>query len=104
MANEKAQETGQSFPLSEDGKETNRKDRRSSVEDIEALFGPVEEPDGTIHRILSRTLSRTSGKDPGPPPDGGLQAWTQAVMCHLIVMNTWGYVTSFGVFQVSERL
>ena len=39
---------------------------------------------------LSRTLSRVSTIDPGPPPDGGLQAWTQALMGHLVVFNTWG--------------
>ncbi|KAB8259367.1 major facilitator superfamily domain-containing protein [Aspergillus pseudonomiae] len=34
-----------------------------------------------------------------PPPDGGLNAWTQAVMGHLVCFNTWGYIASFGVFQ-----
>ncbi|EPS28689.1 hypothetical protein PDE_03635 [Penicillium oxalicum 114-2] len=33
------------------------------------------------------------------PPDGGLTAWTQAVMGHLVAFNTWGYIASFGVFQ-----
>ncbi|KAJ5565005.1 major facilitator superfamily domain-containing protein [Penicillium frequentans] len=37
--------------------------------------------------------------DPPPPPDGGVQAWTQAVMGHLVCFNTWGYIASFGVFQ-----
>ena len=40
-----------------------------------------------------------SGDDPGPPPDGGLKAWTQVAMAHLIIFNTWGFVNSFGVFQ-----
>lgn len=34
-----------------------------------------------------------------PPPDGGVKAWTQAVMGHLVAFNTWGYIASFGVFQ-----
>ncbi|KAB8234008.1 hypothetical protein ETB97_000399 [Aspergillus alliaceus] len=34
-----------------------------------------------------------------PPPDGGLRAWTQAVMGHMVCFNTWGYIASFGVFQ-----
>lgn len=38
-------------------------------------------------------------KDPGPPPDGGLKAWTQAFMGHLVLFNTWGVITSFGIFQ-----
>lgn len=38
--------------------------------------------------------------DPGPPPDGGWMAWTQVLMAHIIIFNTWGYINSFGVFQV----
>lgn len=52
-----------------------------------------------VVKVLSRTLSRKNPADPGPPPDGGLEAWTQAVMGHLVVFNTWGYINSFGVFQ-----
>ena len=59
-------------------------------------------PDGALTNVVSKVLSRTISKvsiDPGPPPDGGLNAWTQALMAHLIVFNTWGYINSFGVFQ-----
>ena len=35
----------------------------------------------------------------GPPPDGGLQAWLQVLIAHLVIFNTWGYINSFGVFQ-----
>lgn len=55
-------------------------------------------PGGVLAKVLSRTTSRIS-IDPGPPPDGGLAAWTQVLMGHLIVFNTWGYINSFGVFQ-----
>lgn len=55
-------------------------------------------PAGVLAKVLSRTTSRIS-IDPGPPPDGGLAAWTQVIMGHLIVFNTWGYINSFGVFQ-----
>ncbi|KAL2268021.1 hypothetical protein VTJ83DRAFT_2867 [Remersonia thermophila] len=34
-----------------------------------------------------------------PPPDGGWRAWVAVASTHLIVMNTWGMVSSFGVFQ-----
>ncbi|MCJ1442327.1 MAG: hypothetical protein MMC23_002821 [Stictis urceolatum] len=54
----------------------------------------------TPTNLLSRTISRTSSlPEPGPPPDGGLQAWTQAFMAHLVIFNTWGYINSYGVFQ-----
>lgn len=41
-----------------------------------------------------------SCNDPGPPPDGGWIAWMQVSMAHIIIFNTWGYINSFGVFQV----
>jgi hypothetical protein len=53
--------------------------------------------------ILSRTVSRRSAasswQDPGPPPDGGVAAWTQCFCTHLTIASTFGYITSFGVFQ-----
>ena len=61
--------------------------------------GAVNSSGGILARVLSRTQSRTSYIDPGPPPDGGRRAWTQAFMAHLMVFNCWGYINSFGVFQ-----
>ncbi|KAJ5162425.1 hypothetical protein N7492_007817 [Penicillium capsulatum] len=52
-----------------------------------------------IERTLSAVRTRESGKDLGPPPDGGRQAWLQVVLAHFIIFNTWGYINSFGVFQ-----
>ncbi|KAL1983105.1 hypothetical protein VTN96DRAFT_518 [Rasamsonia emersonii] len=53
--------------------------------------------------VLARTISlvrtRESGRNPGPPPDGGFKAWTQVALAHLVICNTWGYINSFGVFQ-----
>lgn len=53
---------------------------------------------GRAERVLSRTTSKSSF-NPGPPPDGGLRAWTTVATGHLVIMNTWGYINSFGVFQ-----
>lgn len=36
---------------------------------------------------------------PGPPPDGGLVAWTQTILGHFVAFNTWGFLTSFGAFE-----
>ncbi|KAK3371065.1 major facilitator superfamily domain-containing protein [Lasiosphaeria ovina] len=33
------------------------------------------------------------------PPDGGLRAWTQVLVGHLVSFNSWGYLNSFGLFQ-----
>lgn len=58
----------------------------------------------TVSTRLSRVASRITTRDivdPGPPPDGGVKAWTQVGMAFLLVSTTWGYVNSFGR---SERL
>jgi MFS family permease len=33
------------------------------------------------------------------PPDGGIVAWTQVLLMHLVFFNTWGVTNGFGVFQ-----
>lgn len=51
---------------------------------------------------LAKTITARSCAsiiDPGPPPDGGTKAWTQAFMGHLVIFNTWGMIATFGVFQ-----
>ncbi|PYH41124.1 putative MFS monocarboxylate transporter [Aspergillus saccharolyticus JOP 1030-1] len=50
-------------------------------------------------RGLTLVRTRDSGKDPGPPPDGGFKAWSQVALAHFVIFNTWGYINSFGVFQ-----
>jgi MFS family permease len=53
-------------------------------------------------RGLAKTITARSNAsviDPGPPPDGGTVAWTQACMGHLVIFNTWGMIATFGVFQ-----
>ncbi|KAH6643227.1 putative monocarboxylate permease [Boeremia exigua] len=38
--------------------------------------------------------------EPGPPPDGGVQAWLQILAGHLVNALTWGYSASFGIYQL----
>lgn len=48
------------------------------------------------------TTSRPTSRieiDPGPPPDGGLQAWTQIGCAWIAVISSWGFINSFGAFQ-----
>lgn len=67
--------------------------------------GTADDDDGRSRRrgsFAERVISRTTSKssfNPGPPPDGGLKAWTAVAAGHLVIMNTWGYINSFGVFQ-----
>ena len=103
--------------------EIRREEKRKGIlseEDIE-VYPVVDETQGEKRRgeegAVTRTSTKSSWKDPGPPPDGGREAWIQgllpypstpvfhlltidpAAMGHLAVMNTWGFVNSFGVFQ-----
>ncbi|CAH0052351.1 unnamed protein product [Clonostachys solani] len=32
-------------------------------------------------------------------PDGGLRAWVQVLLMHIVFMNTWGVANGYGVFQ-----
>lgn len=82
----------------------------SSLNDIE-FISPTQHPNQALE--LSRTSSKRSNvlarvasrittrsiKDPGPPPDGGIVAWTQVLCAWFAVMHTWGFVNSFGAFQ-----
>lgn len=34
-----------------------------------------------------------------PAPNGGTKAWMQVLMGHLVLINSWGYLSSFGLFQ-----
>lgn len=58
----------------------------------------------SLSRVLSSRSAASSWRDPGPPPDGGVQAWTQVLMAHLVVISTWGFIISFGVFQIHYEL
>lgn len=53
----------------------------------------------TLAKSLTLVRTRESGRDPGPPPDGGFVAWSQVALAHLVICNTWGYINAFGVFQ-----
>ncbi|OJD13590.1 hypothetical protein AJ78_05959 [Emergomyces pasteurianus Ep9510] len=55
--------------------------------------------EGVLRKTLSLVRTKDSGIDPGPPPDGGFNAWLQAGLAHMVICNTWGYINSFGVFQ-----
>ncbi|KAK1673101.1 major facilitator superfamily transporter [Colletotrichum godetiae] len=66
--------------------------------DTDAGHGAGAEAGGIVGRVLSRATSRSSVAQ-GPPPDGGVTAWMAIFSAHLVIMNTWGIVNSFGVFQ-----
>lgn len=57
-----------------------------------------EEQPSVVDRVVSRVTSRSS-YDPGPPPDGGWLAWSQCLVGHIVIFNTWGWINSFGIFQ-----
>ncbi|EEA19682.1 hypothetical protein TMatcc_009825 [Talaromyces marneffei ATCC 18224] len=52
-----------------------------------------------IARTLTLVRTRESSQYMSPPPDGGILAWSQIILAHFVIVNTWGYVNAFGVFQ-----
>lgn len=58
----------------------------------------TKQPSNVLRRVASR-ISTRSYVDPGPPPDGGIKAWTQVGCAWLVIFTTWGYVNSFGAYQ-----
>jgi hypothetical protein len=61
---------------------------------------PLEPRRSRLGAVLSKTVSAISAsREIGPPPDGGVVAWTQVLGGHLVIFCTWGYISSFGVFQ-----
>lgn len=81
-------------------------DEEIAIERVATAFDDEDSKDntaaGTAKKVLSKVVTARSAasiRDPGPPPDGGLTAWTQVLMGHICIMNTWGYINSFGAFQ-----
>ncbi|KAH7128476.1 MFS monocarboxylate transporter [Dendryphion nanum] len=48
---------------------------------------------------LNPTVSNAPSIPLPPAPNGGFRAWTQPVAAHLVIINCWGYISSFGFFQ-----
>ena len=78
---------------------------KKSATDIEAtpdILSHKVTPKPTHRTTLARilTLVRTSDDLPTTlPPSGGVRAWSTAFLASLILLNTWGFVNSFGVFR-----
>lgn len=67
-------------------------DNAGATSDLESAIDSIE---GNAEADSEKT---TSDCVP-PPPDGGWFAWMQALMAHLAIINTWGTINSFGIFQ-----
>ena len=64
-------------------------------------IGSLSSQDEAVSNALpiDQVMSPIPENEPVLPPDGGFQAWTQVLMGHLVLINSWGYLTSFGIFQ-----
>jgi hypothetical protein len=84
------------------GEKAERGDSPIPTEQHQELGRPLtrtkSKPAEALARIASHLTTR-SIRDPGPPPDGGIVAWTQICCAFLAVVNSWGFVNSFGAFQ-----
>ena len=57
----------------------------------------IESPSSSLDKevVLEKQVTQTCEE----PPDGSLRGWLQVLGAHLLVLNGWGYMTSFGIFQ-----
>ncbi|KAF2646889.1 MFS general substrate transporter [Massarina eburnea CBS 473.64] len=86
-------------PLQEEEEEVEEElDGQEAIERIPTHTSQTPRKSATIFRTLTARSNATL-VHPGPPPDGGTKAWTQACMGHLVILNTWGMIASFGAFQ-----
>ena len=74
-----------------------------SLVQSEKLAGPKHRPVESQAFSQTPSIRHSLTIEPSqtyePPPDGGLEAWTQVIMGHLVLFNSWGYLTSYGIFQ-----
>ncbi|KAI7317028.1 MFS monocarboxylate transporter-like protein [Hortaea werneckii] len=66
--------------------------------DQKDLLTPVSRSDVHEDEIWTQQPSVTE-QTPVPIPNGGLWAWLQVLSGFMLFMNSWGLLTSFGVFQ-----
>jgi MFS family permease len=92
------------WPIPDDDELQRTMSQHERGESVEAEITHELKPSGNpLSRTLSRRSATSSRWDPGPAPDGGAKAWTQAAMAHLTIFSTWGWITSYGVFQEHYR-
>ena len=68
---------------------------------------PVEHPRGwhaedegvPIEKQIPAALEIVCVASVQPPPNGGWDAWSQVLAGHIVTFFTWGFITSFGMFQ-----
>ncbi|KAF5497404.1 Aspyridones efflux protein apdF [Colletotrichum siamense] len=70
--------------------------QRGTSEDVAI---PMDSRQPSLTNRVLRHITTSSNTTPGPPPEGGRWAWLCVLGTHLVVMNTWGVINSFGVFQ-----
>ncbi|KAF5645397.1 monocarboxylate transporter 4 [Fusarium sp. NRRL 25303] len=49
------------------------------------------------NQAQQNTVEKSSTQN--EPPDGGFNAWMQALLAHIVFFNTWGVANGFGIFQ-----
>ncbi|CAI6266522.1 unnamed protein product [Periconia digitata] len=77
---------------------------QQSIQAEEQEIGHEPKSEEVITSGISKVFSRKSAAasswaDVGPAPDGGRKAWIQVFCTHLTIFNTFGFITSFGVYQ-----
>lgn len=84
--------------------ETKDKSARQSLRPSQSIICKISDEETDNKKLATDHLCvGYENNFDGPPPDGGVKAWTQALMAHFVVINTWGTINSFGIFQTFYR-
>ncbi|OJA12156.1 hypothetical protein AZE42_10797 [Rhizopogon vesiculosus] len=73
---------------------------QSGVQNMSATY---QEPEGLERLGIKQSSNSLTPSSESDPPDGGIQAWTTAFGCFLMQFCGYGYLISFGVYQVHKR-
>ena len=85
---------------------------RDSIDDLSPVDDKAPRPNQSGNDVVApapiaeEKAAPTNDAGPGPPPDGGLQAWLQVAGSWMLFFNTWGllkYVTLACVRQSDAR-
>ncbi|KAK1454528.1 hypothetical protein CMEL01_16660 [Colletotrichum melonis] len=68
------------------------------------IFDTSDEETDTKKLARDHLCVGYENKFDGPPPDGGVKAWTQALMAHFVVFNTWEQSTLSAFFKHSIEI
>ncbi|KAH6884920.1 major facilitator superfamily domain-containing protein [Thelonectria olida] len=58
-----------------------------------------DDPSVSLEQSILQIEQQSPPPQPNEAPDGGLVAWVQVFLAHIVFFNTWGVANGYGIFQ-----